>query len=178
MDVVVDHYFTIIDKIEDLLEEMEEKLITNPHPKHMIEMQRLKRTMIELRKAISPLRELVNMIPKLETPMIHEETILYFRDIYDHTLRIVESIEIFRDNLSSLIEIYLSSISNRLNEIMKVLTMFSTIFIPLTYLAGIYGMNFKYLPELQWEWGYPAFLIINLLIILALLNYFKNKKWI
>lgn len=178
MDVVVDHYFVIIDKIEDTLETMEEKLITHPDSQDMIEMQRLKRTMIELRKVISPLRELVNMIPKLETPLIQKETLLYFRDIYDHTVRIVEAIEIFRDNLSSLIEIYLSSLSNKMNEIMKVLTMFSTIFIPLTYLAGIYGMNFKHFPELQWEWGYPAFWIVNLVVMLLLLSYFRNKKWI
>jgi len=125
-----------------------------------------------------PLREVIGRLERRESELIEEATGIYFKDVYDHTIVAIDNIETYRDILSGMLDIYLSSISNRLNEIMKVLTIIATIFMPLTFLAGVYGMNFKHMPELEWLWGYPFALGLMLAISLAMLLYFHRKKWI
>jgi len=134
--------------------------------------------MIFLRKSIWPLREVVAAMERGDSSLIQESMHIFFRDVYDHTIRIIETIETFRDLLSGIMDIYLSSISNRINSVMKVLTIIATIFMPLTFMAGVYGMNFKYMPELEWRWGYPLILMIMAFIGISMLVYFRRKKWL
>ncbi len=134
--------------------------------------------MIFLRKAVWPLREVIAGLERGDSALIKDSTVIYLRDIYDHTIQIIDNIETFRDMLSGMLDIYLSSISNRMNEIMKVLTIIATLFIPLTFIVGLYGMNFKYMPELEWRWGYPLVLLLMLAVAIFLLFYFRKKKWI
>jgi magnesium transporter len=134
--------------------------------------------MIFLRKAVWPLREVVAGLERGESSLIKESTGIYLRDIYDHTIQVIDNIETFRDMLSGMLDIYLSGISNRMNEIMKVLTIMATLFIPLTFIVGLYGMNFKYMPELEWRWGYPLVLLFMVSVAIIMLFYFRKKKWI
>lgn len=178
IDVIVDNYFIILENIGEIIEELEDEIITNPSANTLKKIYNLKREMLSLRKSVWPLREVVNGIEKSTSPIIHKHTRIYIRDIYDHTIQIIDTIETFREMLSGMLDIYLSSISNKLNEVMKVLTVIATIFIPLTFIAGIYGMNFKYMPELEWEFGYPLVLIIMLSVAIVMILYFKKKKWV
>ena len=134
--------------------------------------------MIFLRKSVWPLREMAGALERGESNLIQERTTVFLRDLYDHTIQVMDTIEIFRDMVTGMIDVYLSSISNRMNVVMKVLTIVATIFIPLTFIAGIYGMNFEFMPELKWHWGYPLVLLIMLLIAGFMLIYFWKKKWI
>jgi magnesium transporter len=134
--------------------------------------------MIFFRKAVWPLREVIGSLERGELPQVKETTRIYLRDVYDHTIQVIDTIETFRDMVSGMLDIYLSSVSNRLNAVMKVLTIIATIFMPLTFLAGIYGMNFKHMPELEWKWGYPAVWIAVILISVSMLTYFKKKGWL
>jgi magnesium transporter len=138
----------------------------------------MRREMINLRKAIWPLREVVGGLERLETPLIKSTTDVFLRDLYDHTIQVIDTIESFREILTSMIETYLSSVSNRMNEIMKVLTIIATIFIPVTFLVGVYGMNFKFMPEIGWRWGYPAVWAAIIASVGGMLAYFRRKKWL
>jgi magnesium transporter len=178
LDTIVDSYFTLQDSIDDIIDSIEEELLTDPTKDTMATIQRLKHELIIIRRSISPLREMLNAILRSESPLIEEKTLIYFRDISDHVLRISESIESSRDMVAGLLDIYITSISNKMNEIMKVLTVFASIFIPLTFIAGIYGMNFEYMPELKWKWAYPALWGAFVTITVLLLVYFKKKKWL
>lgn len=178
IDTIVDNYFTVLEKMGEKIEDIEDQLIENPQPIIVHTINNLKRQSIDLRKAVWPLREVINNLERCESELIKKKTKIYFRDIYDHTIQVIDSVETFRDTLSGMLDVYLSSVSNRMNEIMKVLTMIATIFIPLTLVSGIYGMNFKYMPELDHIWGYPLSLGIMGLITLIMLFYFKKKKWI
>jgi magnesium transporter len=178
IDAIIDNYFTILEKLGETIEDMEDKLVTSPTSETLQTLHDLKREMIFLRKSVWPLREVVNRLERSESPLIKKSTRVYFRDVYDHTIQVMDSVDTFRDMLSGMLDIYLSSISNRMNEIMKVLTVIATIFIPLTFIVGIYGMNFKYMPELGQRWGYPAVLILMLAITIVMLIYFRKKKWI
>ncbi|HUU52612.1 MAG TPA: magnesium/cobalt transporter CorA [Candidatus Heimdallarchaeota archaeon] len=178
VDAVVDHYFVILEKTGERIEELEESLTTNAKPETMQEIHRLKREMLYLRKSIWPLRESISGLEKSESVLIKKSTLKYLRDVYDHTIQIIDTVETFRDMLSGMHDIYLSSISNRMNEIMKVLTIIATIFIPLTFVAGIYGMNFKFMPELDWRWGYPALWLVVVTIVVIMIIFFKRKKWL
>lgn len=178
LDCIVDHYFVVIEDIAEFIDNLEEKLFKHSEPKDMHNIHRLKRVIIYLRKLIAPVRELINSLLRLEGHRMSREMQFYLRDLYDHTVRVLESIEALRDTLSTLLEVYLSSLSNKMNEIMKILTIFTSMFIPLTFIAGVYGMNFKYMPEIDWKWSYPVFWIINLLIVLTLFNFFRKKQWI
>jgi magnesium transporter len=131
-----------------------------------------------LRKSVWPLREVISRLERSESLLIKDPTILYLKDVYDHVIQIIDNIETYRDILSGMLDIYLSSISNRLNEVMKVLTIIATIFIPLTFIAGVYGMNFKNMPELEWHWGYFSVLLVMALVSLVMVLYFRNKGWI
>jgi magnesium transporter len=178
MDAIVDGYFAILEKLGEKIEDIEEELVTNPTPETLKTIHGLKRDMIYLRKSVWPLREVVSNLERGESKLIKETTIIYLRDIYDHTIQVIDTIETFRDVLSGMLDIYLSSISNRMNEVMKVLTIIATIFIPLTFIAGVYGMNFKYMPELEEPWGYPAVWSVMIIIGISMLFYFRRKKWI
>jgi len=177
LDAVVDNYFTVCEKVGEKIEPLQEALIAAPSPKALREIQRLRREIIFVRRSVWPLREVIGGIEKTESRFFAEATQLYMRDLYDHTIQIMDTIETFRDTLSSTVDIYLSSVSNRLNEIMKVLTIIATIFIPLTFITSFYGMNFRYMPELSWRWGYPGVLLVMLVMAVGMLAYFRKRRW-
>ncbi|MGC9514187.1 magnesium/cobalt transporter CorA [Methanocrinis sp.] len=178
IDAIVDNYFLILEGVGEDLEALEDELVTKPTSDTSQQIHDMKRDMIFLRKSVWPLREVISRLSRGESEIFEESTAIYLRDVYDHTVQVIEAIETFRDILSGMLEIYLSSISNRMNEVMKVLTIIATIFIPLTLVAGIYGMNFEYMPELRWRWGYPAVLLFMLVAGLVMLLYFRRKGWL
>jgi magnesium transporter len=178
IDAVVDNYFMVLESLGETIEDIEDKLVTNPTAETLRTIHDLKREMVFLRKSVWPLREVINRLERSESPLINKSTFVYLRDVYDHTIQVMDAVETFRDMLSGMLDIYLSSVSNRMNEVMKVLTVIATIFIPLTFIAGIYGMNFRYMPELELAWSYPAVLILMLIIALLMVVYFRRKKWI
>jgi len=178
IDAVVDGYFTILEKIGEKIELMEEKLVSDPTEKTLKQIHKLKSEMISLRKSVWPLRELISGLQRSESSLISETTGIYLRDAYDHTIQVIDTVESFRDMVSGMLDIYLSSISNRMNAVMKVLTIIATIFIPLTFVAGIYGMNFEYMPELKWRWGYAIAWLAFVVIAAIMVTYFKRKKWL
>ncbi|NTV59242.1 MAG: magnesium/cobalt transporter CorA, partial [Deltaproteobacteria bacterium] len=178
IDGVVDSYFAILEKTGERIESLEEELVDNPSPKTSRQIHFLKKDLILLRKSIWPLREVVNALVKEDSPLIQDRTRFFLRDVYDHTIHVIETTETFREMVSEMIDVYLSSISNRMNEVMKVLTIIATIFIPLTYIVGIYGMNFKNMPELEWPYGYPLLWLIMLGVALTMLVLFRRKKWL
>jgi magnesium transporter len=178
LDSIVDSYFAILEKLGEQVEALEEELIADPGPETLEEIHRLKREMLYLRKSLWPLREVISTLERGESALIQESTGIYLRDVYDHTIQVIDSIETFRDMLSGMLDIYLSSISNRMNAVMKVLTLIATIFMPLTFLAGIYGMNFKHMPELEWPWAYPVLWLALASIGITMVVYFKRKKWL
>ncbi len=178
LDSVVDNYFMIMEKLGETIEFVEEELVTQPVPETLQTIHRLKRELIFLRKAVWPLREVISSLERGELVLVKETTRIYLRDVYDHTIQVIDTIETFRDMISGMLDIYLSSVSNRLNSVMKVLTIIATIFMPLTFIAGIYGMNFKHMPELEWRWGYPMVWLLVAAISVFMLLYFKKKKWL
>jgi magnesium transporter len=178
IDAIVDNYFMVLEKLGEAIEEIEDKLVTDPRSETLQTIHDLKRETVFLRKSVWPLREVISRLERSESPLISKSTFVYLRDVYDHTIQVMDSVDTFRDTLSGMLDIYLSSVSNRMNEVMKVLTVIATIFIPLTFIAGIYGMNFKVMPELDQPWGYPAVLILMLTIAVVMLIYFRRKKWL
>lgn len=178
IDAVIDNYFLILEHFGEAIEELEDELVVQPSPETLRTIQKYRRNMIIIRKSVWPLRELINGMQKIESEIIKDNTRIYLRDIYDHTIQVIDSVEDFRDILSSMIDVYLSSLSNKMNDIMKVLTVIATIFIPLTFIAGVYGMNFKYMPELDSRWGYPAVLLLMAILGTSMLAYFRKKKWV
>ncbi len=178
IDAIVDNYFMILERIGDDIELLEEKLVRNPTADVMHEIHKLKREMIYLRKAVWPLREVISGMERGVHALIQDSTRIFLRDVYDHTIQVIDTVETYRDMVSGMLDLYLSSISNRLNAVMKVLTIIATIFMPLTFIAGIYGMNFKYMPELEWRFGYPLVMVLMLIIGVVMLVYFRKKKWL
>jgi len=178
IDSIVDHYFTILEQLGEEIEDIEEALIINATPQILNHIYKLKRELIFLRKSIWPMREVVSNMQRGDYPMIKKATIIFLRDAYDHTIQVVETIETFRDMVSGMLDLYLSNVSNRMNEVMKVLTIFASIFIPLTFIAGVYGMNFEHMPELKWPWGYGFIWLVMISVAVSLLMYFKKKKWL
>ncbi len=178
IDAIVDQYFLVLEKFGEKIESLEEELVTNPTAETVHLIHKLKRDLIFLRKSVWPLREVISTLERGESPLIVEPTGIYLRDVYDHTIQVIDTIETFRDMISGMLDIYLSSVSNRMNEVMKVLTIIATIFIPLTFIAGIYGMNFKFMPELEWHWGYPTALIVMLVVVGFMVMYFRRKRWL
>jgi magnesium transporter len=179
----VDNYFKVLENIGEDIEDMEEELVDNPTPNTVHQIHFIKREMIFLRKSVWPLREIMSALEREETPLIQETTVIYLKDIYDHTIQVIDIIETYGDIISGMLDVYLSSISNRMNAVMKVLTIIATIFIPLTFIAGIYGMNFNTekspfnMPELNWYFGYPFVLGLMAAIGIIMLILFKRKKW-
>jgi magnesium transporter len=178
LDSIVDSYFIILEKIGEQIEFLEEKLVINPAPETLNIIHKLKRKMLFFRKSVWPLREVISVLERGESPLTKASTRIYFRDVYDHIIQIIDTIETLREMLSGMLDIYLTGISNRLNAVMKVLTIIATIFMPLTFIAGVYGMNFKFMPELEWRWGYPVIVLTMFAISISMLVYFKRKKWL
>lgn len=179
LDTIVDQNFIIIDSLDDVITSLEDRLLSSElKPDVLHTIQKLKREVIRIRKYVSPVRELMAEMRRSESELIHEKTQVYLRDVYDHVIRVVESIESYREMLTGLLDIYISGVSNKMNEIMKVLTIFASIFIPLTFIAGIYGMNFEYMPELKLKWAYPFLWVLFITISVALLVFFRRKKWL
>ncbi|MBN2251558.1 MAG: magnesium/cobalt transporter CorA [Candidatus Altiarchaeota archaeon] len=178
LDAVVDNYFIALERFGEKIEDVQEEVIKDPSPKTLQDIYDMKGEMIFLRKSIWPLREVLSGLQKEDPGLITEGTKLYLRDVYDHTIQVMETIETFRDMVSGMIDIYMSSISNRMNEVMKVLTVFASIFIPLTFIVGVYGMNFEWMPELKVWWAYPLLWILMLSMAGSMLLYFRRKKWI
>ena len=178
IDNFVDNYFDIIENIGEKIEYLEEKLVKNPSQALLQKIHAIKKDMIFIRKTVWPLREVINLLERGEIGSISDNTRIYLRDVYDHIIQIVDIIETYRDIVSGMIDIYLSSISNRLNEVMKVLTIISTIFIPLTFITGIYGMNFRFMPEIDYKFGYFIVIGVCLIVVIVMLLYFKRKKWL
>ena len=178
IDMIVDSYFLILERLGEKIELLEEELVVHPTTTTLHGIQKFKNEMIFMRRVVWPLREVISGLRRKESPLIKETTDIYLRDVYDHTVQVMDAIEVYREMLSGMLDIYLSSVSNRLNSVMKVLTIIATIFMPLTFIAGIYGMNFKYMPELEWRWGYPTIWLIVMIIGISMLIYFKKKKWL
>jgi len=178
IDAIVDNYFIILEKLGEKIESLQEQLVTKPTEKTLQQIHNLKREMMSLRKSVWPLRELLSGLQRAESSLINESTGIYMQDVYSHTIQIIDTIESFRDMVSGMLDIYLSSISNKMNAVMKVLTMIATLFIPLTFIAGVYGMNFRYMPELERRWAYPAVLLLMVAIAVGMLVYFRKKKWL
>jgi magnesium transporter len=178
IDAIVDNYFVVLELMGDRIEGIEEQVAEHPEERPLPEIYRLKREMIALRRAVWPLREVLAMLQHSESSLIRSGTVVYLRDVYDHTIQMMDTIESMRDLLSGMMDIYLSGLSNRMNEIVKVLTIFSTIFIPLTFLAGVYGMNFRHFPEIEWRFGYVMFWLICGVTATVMLLYFRRKRWL
>lgn len=178
IDAVVDCYFNILEKVGDRIEILEEDLLNQPQRETLTQLHVMKREMIFLRKAIWPLRDLINNMQRSESELISKSTDIYLRDVHDHTIRLIDSVETYRDLLSGMMDIYLSSLNNKMNEVMKMLTIISTIFIPVTFIAGVYGMNFDAMPELHSKWGYIGVWIVMITIMLSLVYYFRKRKWL
>lgn len=178
LDAVVDNYFVLLEQLGDRIEVMEDNLIENPQQELLQKIYELKREIMSIRRATWPLRETVNGLDRSENELLTSEVAHFLHDLYDHTIQVIDTVETTREMVSAMLDIYLSSVSNKMNEVMKVLTVFAAIFIPLTFFAGVYGMNFAHIPELGWKWAYPAWWICMLLLGGGLVIYFKKKKWI
>ena len=177
IDTIVDQYFIILEKIGENIENIEDELISDPDKDTLLKIHKLKSQLISLRKSVWPLREVISRAERLESLLFRESTAVFLRDLYDHTIQVIDNVETFRDMVSGMLDIYLSSVSNKMNEVMKVLTIIATIFIPLTFIVGVYGMNFDFMPELRWHWGYPAVMLFMFVLGVLMILYFKKKKW-
>jgi magnesium transporter len=178
IDAVVDSYFSILEGMGEMVEDLEEELAQGPNQEILKRIIALKREIIFMRKGVWPLREVTAALERGESKLVTDAARIYFRDIYDHTIQVIDGVETFRDLLSGMLDLYLSSISNRTNDIMKFLTVVGTIFLPLTFIVGVYGMNFKNIPELQWQYGYLYCWIFMIAISLGMAVYFKRKRWL
>jgi magnesium transporter len=177
LDIIIDSYYTVLDRIGDIIDEIEEDIHANPSNRNFNRIQQLRKELIYLRRAVYPLRDALNKIIKGESVFVQEENLRYYSDIYDHVVHLTDSLDIYKDLSSSLLDIYMNTLNTRMNEVMKVLTVISTIFMPLTFIVGIYGMNFDYMPELRWHYGYYGVLGIMAAIAIVMLAFFKKKKW-
>lgn len=178
IDSVVDRYFDVIDFIGEKIEKLENELVSNPKPDTLRRIHDLRRELIFVRKSVWPLREVIASMQRADSDLIHESTNIYLRDLFDHVIRTTDSVDTYRDMLSGMQDVYLSSISNRTTEVMKVLTLFSSIFLPLTFITGLFGMNFHNFPQLDWKYGFQGTLIVLVVLGISMFAFFKHKKWI
>jgi magnesium transporter len=178
IDAIVDQYFTILEQIGIQIENIEDDTMCDPTPAVLKRIHGMKREILYLRKQVWPLREVVGIMAKEESALIQNDTMIFLRDVHDHTIQIMETIESQRDILAGLLDLYMTGISNRMNEVMKVLTIMATIFIPITFIAGVYGMNFRHMPELEWPWGYAMVWGVMIAVVIGMLLYFKKKNWL
>ena len=177
IDIIVDNYYNVLNRIGDLIEETEDNVYENPTTRTFHDIQSLKKELIYLRKALYPLREALSKIVKGESEFIQEENLRYFADVYDHVAHLIDSLDTYKDLTSSLLDIHINAMNTRMNEVMKVLTVISTIFMPLTFIVGVYGMNFDFMPELGWKWGYFGVWGVMAIVVAVMLIFFKRKKW-
>lgn len=178
IDMVVDNYFAVLEEIGEQFEEIQAQVLSNPTPVTLKTVYRLKNDLILMRRAVWPLRDVISSLQRHESPLLTHTTELYLRDVQDHTIQVMDTVETLRDMLAGTLDIYVSSVSNRLNQVMKVLTVIATIFIPLTFIVGIYGMNFDYMPELHWTYGYPLIMGGMAMVAIGMLWWFRRNKWI
>ena len=178
IDAIVDHYFLIMENLENRILPLEDQAVNDPTPQVMQSIHSLKSDLVFLRRSLWPLREMLARLEREQLTLIRPDTRRFLRDVYDHTIQIIEILESFQEIVSGLLDVYMSSISNRMNNVMRVLTIIATIFIPLTFIVGVYGMNFQHMPELAWRWGYPAVWGVMLLVIIGMVIFFKRKKWL
>jgi len=178
VDAIVDNYFIVLEEIGDMIIKLEDELMNDPSNETLRKIYAVKREMVMLRKYIWPLRELVLKLQMSESPLIEKGSKIYIQDLYSHALHITDTLETYRDMISDMLDTYLSLSSNKMNEVMKILTIMASIFIPLTFVAGIYGMNFEDMPELHHRWGYPAAIAVMVIIAIGMVYYFRKKKWL
>lgn len=178
LDMVVDNYFVILENFGEKLEDLETELLENPDKNSLTKLHNIRRETLGLRRTVYPLREMVAAFEKLDEPLFSESNKVFTRDLYDHTIKVIETVEIYRDMTSSLLDLYINSVSNKMNEVMKVLTIMTSIFIPLTFIAGIYGMNFRYMPELTYKYGYFIVLGVMAVVFIGIIIYLKRRKWL
>jgi len=178
LDTIVDYYFSVLEHIGEKIENMEGELMQSASQELLNKIYMLKQELVFLRKSIWPMREVINILQRAEHSLIDESTSIYLRDVYDHTVQVVETVETFRDMSSGMLDLYLSTVSNKMNEVMKVLTIFAAIFIPLTFIAGVYGMNFEFMPELKWGLAYPVWWVAVIVLTTGMILFFKRKKWL
>jgi len=177
LDAIVDHYFIILEELAEEIEVLEEELVDDPTPNTLQAIYHLKREIIFLHKSVWPLREVVSILTRGEARLFQATTLVYLRDVYDHIIQVIDLVETYRELITGMLDIYLSSTNNKMNAVMKILTVIATMFLPITFVTSLYGMNFKYMPELEWPWGYPAVLCLIVVISIAMLIYFRKKKW-
>lgn len=177
IDIIVDNYYVVLDNIGEQIEDIEESIHSNLSERAFHKIQALKKELIFLRKAVYPLREALSKVVKGETSFVQEENLRYFSDVYDHTVHLIDSLDTYKDLTSSLMDIHINTMNTKMNQVMKLLTIITTIFIPLSFIASIYGMNFEHMPELQWEYGYPAVLMVMAAVLIGMIYYFKRRKW-
>jgi magnesium transporter len=177
IDIIVDTYYTVLDNIGQQIEDIEDNIYSNPTEKEFKHIQLIKKELIFLRKALYPLRDAINKLVRTESDFIDPSNERYFSDVYDHVVHLIDSMDTYRDLTSSLMDIHINTLNTRMNEVMKVLTVISTIFMPLTFIVGVYGMNFEHMPELKWIAGYPAVWGVMILIAVAMVQYFRKKNW-
>ena len=178
MDAAVDHYFVVMEKMGEKIDVLEDEVVANPKREVLRSVQQLRDEILLVRRSVWPLREVVSLLERAESPLIDKTTSLYFRDVYEHTIQVMDTVDTYRDILSGMFDIYLSSVSNRLNEVMKVLTIIATIFMPLTFIAGVYGMNFQFMPGLKSEYGFWIMGAFMLLVFAGMFAAFRKRKWI
>jgi magnesium transporter len=178
IDAVVDNYFGILENIGEVTEQVEEQLLSDPKPEVLKDLYQLRRCILFVRRAVWPLREVIGTLQRGQSQLITEFTRTYLTDVYDHTIQLIDTIETYRDIIAGMLELYLSSASNRMTAVMKVLTVITTIFMPLSFIAGIYGMNFEHMPELKSVWGYPLTLLAMTAIGGGMLWFFHRKQWL
>ena len=178
LDAVVDHTFPILESYGDMLEELEAAVLDNPRPEIQQKIHRIKRELGMLRRVLWPLREVVNDLHRGDNDEIPDSVTPFLRDVYDHAVQVMEIVESYREQAGGLNDLYMSAISNRMNEIMKVLTIMASFFIPITFVAGVYGMNFEYIPELAWKYSYAGFWGVCISIVLGLLVFFWRRGWL
>lgn len=177
IDIIVDNYYIVLDKIGDLIEEIEETVYEQPSDSSFQKIQSLKKELIYLRKALYPLRDALSKLTRGESDFLREENSRFFADVYDHVIHLIDSLDTYKDLTSGLLDIHINAMNNKLNEVIRVLTVISTIFIPLTFIVGVYGMNFRHMPELEWEYGYYGVWGVMVLVVFAMLGFFRYKKW-
>lgn len=178
IDMIVDHYYVVLEQIGETLDDIQEEALASPTPKTLNAIHDARHQVIFLRKTIWPMREMIGSLLRGSSDLFNEKTMVYLQDVYDHIVQVIETVDTYRDVLSGVLDTYMSSVSNKMNEVMKVLTVMATLFIPLTFLAGIYGMNFKYMPELEWRYAYPVFWVLVIVVFSLMIWWFKNKKWL
>ena len=178
VDAIVDQYFAVLEFMGEKIELLQQTVVADPKPETLNEIHGLKRQLLFVRRAVWPLRDVMNNLSRSDCPFLQEATKLFFRDVYDHVVQIVDTIETLREMVSASLDIYLSSVSYRLNAVMRVLTVITTIFMPLSFIASIYGMNFEHMPELKSTWGYPIVLVAMTVVGLGMLILFRNKRWL